>query len=580
MDSGIYKKGDIIGQRYEVHDVLGEGGFGIVYLVYSRETGKVFALKTFRDQYLVDIKTRERFRKEAQVWVDLERHPYLVRAYFIDEISGRLYIAMEHIAPDEHGVNTLEGYLQKRPLDVAQSLRWAIQFCHGMEYAYSKGIKAHRDIKPANILICQDKTINISDFGLASVIGESRAVSGLKVDIQKGKVGFSYQTMEGVGFGTPTHMPPEQFINAAGCDERSDIYSFVVVLYQMATGGRLPFYASVPENDAYEESRRFWIEMYKLHMQVSVPTLESQFFPAIQKCLEKEPRKRYQAFKELRADLEPILKQQTGEIIELSGEKDLGVWEWNNKGMSFYHVNAFSKAVECLDKALSINPQLKETWLNKGNVQLKNHRYTEALDCYLKALEIYPEYGLAWNSAGICLASLGHYEKALGCYNRALRSNNGYEAAWVNKGNCLLGAGEYEEAIKCYQTAIEIDSSSVEAWYGSGNCFKEMKEYSEALMCYDAAIKIDPLHYYAWYNTGLIFYEIGDFAKAISCNNRIITFSPETAIAWYAKALAEDKSGLIRNTIYSYKRFIELASTQYAEQIAYAQQRLNKLGYR
>ena len=90
-----FKKGDFIGQKYEVYDVLGEGGFGIVYLVYSNETESVYALKTFRDEYLEDEQTRNRFRKEAEVWINLERYPYLVRAYLVDEISGRLYIRSE-----------------------------------------------------------------------------------------------------------------------------------------------------------------------------------------------------------------------------------------------------------------------------------------------------------------------------------------------------------------------------------------------------------------------------------------------------------------------------------------------------
>src|SRR4030042_2252514 len=184
-----YKKGDFIGQKYEVFDVLGEGGFGIVYLVYSHETKSAYALKTFRDEYIEDIKTRERFRKEAQVWIDLERHPYIVRASFVDEISGRLFIATEYIAPDEQGLNSLDGYLSHQPPDLAQSLRWAIQFCYGIEYAYSKGIKAHRDIKPENIMVGQDKSVKISDFGLAGVIGESKTISGIKVDIRQTQVG-------------------------------------------------------------------------------------------------------------------------------------------------------------------------------------------------------------------------------------------------------------------------------------------------------------------------------------------------------------------------------------------------------
>jgi len=128
-----YKKGDFIGQKYQVYDVLGKGGNGVVYLVYFHETKSIYALKTFRDEYFNDQEVKERFRKEAQVWVNLDRHPNLVRAYFVDEIAGRLYIALEYIAPDESRLNTLEGYLQQRPPNITQNLRWAIQFCYGMD---------------------------------------------------------------------------------------------------------------------------------------------------------------------------------------------------------------------------------------------------------------------------------------------------------------------------------------------------------------------------------------------------------------------------------------------------------------
>jgi hypothetical protein len=154
--NNFLKKDDMIGERYQIFDFLGEGGFGIVHLVYSHEINTVYALKTFRDEYLNDTETKNRFRKEAQIWIDLEWHPYLVRAYLVDEIGGRLFIAMEYIGPDEQGLNSLDAYLKHQPPDLTQSLLWAIQVCHGMEYAYSRGIRAHRDIKPANIMITQN----------------------------------------------------------------------------------------------------------------------------------------------------------------------------------------------------------------------------------------------------------------------------------------------------------------------------------------------------------------------------------------------------------------------------------------
>src|SRR3990172_9395218 len=350
--SALYKKGDFIGKKYEVYDVLGMGGFGIVYLVYSHETESVYALKTFREEYLWNREAQERFKKEAKIWIDLERHPYLVQAYLVQEISGRLFIAIEYIAPDEDGLNSLDGYLRHKPPDLAQSLRWGIQFCHGMEYAYSKGIKAHRDIKPANIMIAYDKTLKITDFGLAGAIGQAR-ISGIRLDIRNNTVGFSCQTVEGSGFGTPTHMPPEQFTNAVSCDERSDIYSFGIVLYQMATGGALPFLPNLPKNNSDDEHIRFWHDMHRFHSQASVPRLNSPLFPIIQRCLEKEPKRRYHAFRELRSELEPLLKSLTGEVVKVPERKELEYWEWGNKGSSLFNLGRYHEAIICYDRAIA-----------------------------------------------------------------------------------------------------------------------------------------------------------------------------------------------------------------------------------
>jgi serine/threonine protein kinase len=237
----IFGQGDLIGYDYEVKRVIGEGGFGVVYLVYWHATGNVLALKTFRDEFLADQEVRQHFRREASIWIELGRHPYLVHAYLVTEISGRLYIAMEYVAPNEEGLNSLDGYLEKQPPDLAQSLRWAVQICYGMEYAYSKGVRAHRDLKPANIMITQDLTAKITDFGIAGVSSEGLVMGAAGLNVQTEEPGLSGRTRIGTGMGTPTHMAPEQFANAAGCDERSDIYSFGIVLYQMVTGGYRSF---------------------------------------------------------------------------------------------------------------------------------------------------------------------------------------------------------------------------------------------------------------------------------------------------------------------------------------------------
>ena len=178
--------------------------------------------------------------------MELERHPYLVRAFFVREISNRLYIAMDYIAPNEQGINTLAGFLEHCPPTLEQSLRWAIQVCYGMEHAYSKGVRAHRDLKPENIMINQEGNALVTDFGLAGILDAPQAEQGNLYAMRPSNDALSVKTQLGIGFGTPTHMAPEQFVDPARCDQRSDIYSLGVILSQMVSGGQLPFDALRP----------------------------------------------------------------------------------------------------------------------------------------------------------------------------------------------------------------------------------------------------------------------------------------------------------------------------------------------
>jgi len=165
-----YKKGDVIGGNYEVHSLLGRGGYGEVYLVYSRQLREPFALKTFRQEFLADAAVKEDFKREALLWVNLESHPFILEARRVEEFYGRLFVAMDYIAPDDRGRVSLAQHLAcaRGPLETDQALLWASMFCYGMEHANQRGVKCHRDIKPANILIRQDGTLLISDFGLAA----------------------------------------------------------------------------------------------------------------------------------------------------------------------------------------------------------------------------------------------------------------------------------------------------------------------------------------------------------------------------------------------------------------------------
>lgn len=430
----IYKKGDFIDRNHEVCGVLGAGGFGVVYLVYSHEVQSFYAFKTLRDDYLANSQARERFRREANIWVDLERHPYIVRAHYVREIAGRLYIALEYIAPDSEGLNSLAGHLRRRPPDLAQSLRWAVQFCYGMEYAYAMGVRCHRDIKPENVLINSDHILKISDFGIAGVLHASEEEPGIESIARDHRIGLPGLTMEEAGLGTPTHMSPEQFTNPAACDERSDIYSFGIILYQMRTGGECPFSAPLPTDDSKQGMREYWRAIRVLQTDSPVPKLNSRLYHVIERCLEKEPRHRYRGFQELRSELETMLHRLTAQIIAVPDLKDHEAWEWIDKGLSLRALGRYHDALLCYEKALEVDPRSVVAWTNKCVVLNAMHRPEEALICCSKALEIDPQDAVAWDNKGTALHALRRFEEATTCYSKALEVNPRLADAWCTPG--------------------------------------------------------------------------------------------------------------------------------------------------
>lgn len=478
MAQQTYKKGDFIDQKYEVVDVLGEGGFGIVYLVYLHDLTDhpFYALKTFKDEFLSEQTVKDRFRKEAQVWIDIGRHPYLVRAFFVDTVSERLFIASEYIAPErEGGPNSLDTYLKLAPPDLAQSLKWAMQFCHGMEHAYSKGIRAHRDIKPSNIMIDHNMTVKITDFGLAGIYEPSAPMLGRE---QRSNVDTPLHTVLGTSIGTPEYMPPEQFTDLSACDERSDIYSFGVVLYQMASGGKLPFSAV---NTEYR-----WMAMRHLHQEKPVPKLSSPLFPMIQKCLEKDSMNRYQSFEVLRADLAAILKRQTGEMVKIPNAEEEASWEWNNKGISLINLSKYEQAITCFDKAINIDTKNDGAWDNKGNALRFMSRHMEAMDCYNNAIKINPSNASAWANKGAVLSTLGQLDNSLQCLYKAL------DIKPINMRLASLIVAVLSERINEFKPAVinavckkiislNLKPYDVDGLFNLGLCYLQIEDLDNAL---------------------------------------------------------------------------------------------------
>ena len=167
--AGVRGVGDFIGDRFEVFDIH-EGGMSLVYVAHDHlgESGRtVVALKTLKDELLGHRVRRSRFATECRLWVQLGQHPNIVQAHAVEIIGGKPYVVLELVQGGD-----LIRWIGTSRLDLAQALRFGVQFCLGMEHAVRQGLSCHRDIKPGNLLITEDGILKITDFGLARICEE------------------------------------------------------------------------------------------------------------------------------------------------------------------------------------------------------------------------------------------------------------------------------------------------------------------------------------------------------------------------------------------------------------------------
>jgi eukaryotic-like serine/threonine-protein kinase len=265
---------DLLGHAvgpYQLERLLGEGGFSWVFAARDGD-GTPVAVKVLKPRYAGDRQFEARFRNEAETAAQLE-HPSIIRIRSVARAGAHVYFAMDLCAD-----SLAARLLREGPLPEAEIVRIAGDVVRGLEFAHRRGV-VHRDLKPDNILIQQDGSAVISDFGIA------RAVSG-----------YIASTGVDMTIGTPQYLSPEQ-AQGRPFDHRADFYALGVTLYKAASG-ELPFTSGD------------WFELARMHVEDRPPSLRKKrpdlsrrFERIVMKCLAKHPDDRYRDAARLLADV-------------------------------------------------------------------------------------------------------------------------------------------------------------------------------------------------------------------------------------------------------------------------------------
>ena len=467
--------------HYEVGSLLGSGGMGHVYAARDIELGREVALKVAS---LDGDGAQARLRREAQHASRLS-HPHICHIYDVGRADGQLFVVMELVDG-----RSLSDLVKEGQLSIAHARRYGMEIADALAHAHEHGI-THRDLKSTNVMITPKRGAKVLDFGLARML-DTHQIDALSLS-QRSLTG------EGTIAGTLPYMAPELLRGQRG-DQRSDIWALGVLLYEMVTGRR-PFMGAT----GFEVSAGI--------LQQETPALPSSVPAAmraiIQRCLEKNPDKRYQGAADVHHALEEmkglgtfpdvrsryIRRRLLANSLIVVGlvaaaiawyairSPRVGNVVSNMQGYSLLAEGKFDEAIEQFQGVTRQSPDEANPWDSLGEGYLAHGMPDKSLEAYLRALAVDPAYQASILGRGLALASLGRYEEALEKVSPDFRV----------QAFLLSRVGRYREAAEVLDKGRgENDDGEVQAnaLLTSAWLLIEQKQYARALEDVRAAQKV------------------------------------------------------------------------------------------
>jgi len=348
----VWQPGDVILDLYEVRRVFKSGGMGLVYQVHHRGWNLPLAVKCPRAKFFETEQDKQNFEREAETWVNLGLHPHIVSCHYVRRLGGIPRVFAEYMDGGslKDWIHSGKLYAGGPESALERILDIAIQFAWGLHYAHEQGL-IHQDVKPANLLMTQDATAKVSDFGLAKAQAAHR-------DITSGRAGASI--LVSTGGMTPAYCSPEQ-ANKEKLSRKTDLWSWAVSLLEMFTGD-VTWHSGVAAAEALEG----YLDAGG-SSDDRIPPMPSEAAQLLKNCFQREPAQRPQDMLKIAAELQEAYQQATGNVYPRETPKpaEARADSLNNRAVSLLDLGRKEEAATFWQQALDGETHHPEATYNR-----------------------------------------------------------------------------------------------------------------------------------------------------------------------------------------------------------------------